>query len=194
MISTPLFDKRSSNVHGSETLRMKLEAVEINDARSVPVPETNRKDSIEFYRGTEIGWPVITIVACILAFNQAMSVVTQEPSAMLFAIDSVLLLITIPFFALTIRVSARTIEWSLLFGLFPQCLRIESIQAVRTIPLSLINGYGVRGFGSKKLWRVSGSNAVWIELTDESIVALGVTSPLPLSAAIEHAMNDGKMV
>jgi hypothetical protein len=150
------------------------------------------KDSIEFYRRTEIGWPVIVIVACILVFNQATSVVTQEPNAMLYTIDSLLLLITIPFFALTIRVSAKTIDWFLLFGLFPQSLQVTCIQAVRVIPLSPINGYGVRGFGAKKLWRVSGSKAVWIELTDESIVALGVSNPSPLTGAIEHAMNVGK--
>ncbi len=156
--------------------------------------ETRQKAVAELYAGTELGWPVMVVVACLLAFNQAMSVITQEPKAMLYTIDSLIFVISLPFYALTIRVSPATIKWHLLFGLFPKTLPVASIQAIRTVPVSPIDGYGVRGDGGKKFWRVSGSNAVVIELVDDGIVAFGVADPQPLVTALERARNLEKKI
>jgi len=141
------------------------------------------------YAGTEFGWPVLVVVACLLAFIQAMSGITQEPNAMLYTIDSLILLVTLPFYALTIQVSPGTVHWCLLFGLFPQTLQVASIQAIQIIALSPMDGYGVRGDGAKKLWRVSGSKSVVMELADASFVAFGTTNPLSLVNAIERARS-----
>ena len=150
---------------------------------------SNPNASAELYRRTEFGWPVLVIVLCLLAFMQAVSVVTHEPQGMLHTIDSVLLLVTLPFYAMTIRVSPATINWSLLFGLFPQRLLVASIQTVQEISLSPIDGYGVRGDGGRKLWRVSGSKAIIMKLADECVVGLGTTNPAALMTAIERARS-----
>ena len=144
------------------------------------------------YKRTEIGWPIFLMVIVVVLFNQFMAKVTDEPYGVLHfieAVEAVIVLIVVPFFIMTVQVDKNTLSWSLCFGLFPQFVPMESIESMGIVDLSPLNGYGIRGDGANKLWRISGSRAVSLKLADGRTVAIGVSDADQLANAISSAIG-----
>jgi hypothetical protein len=144
------------------------------------------------YKRTEFGWPILLIVVAVVLFNQFMAKVTDEPDGVLRfieVVEAVIILIVVPFFVMTVQVDGTMLSWSLCFGLFPQSVPIASIESVGIVDLSPLNGYGIRGLGSNKLWRISGSRAVSLQLADGRTVAIGVSDADQLANAISSAIG-----
>jgi len=144
------------------------------------------------YKRTEIGWPILLIVIVVVLFNQFMAKVTDEPDGVLHfieVVEAVIILIVVPFFIMTVQVDKNILSWSLCFGLFPQSVPIDSIESIRIVDLSPLNGYGIRGDGASKLWRISGSRAVSLQLADGRTVAIGVSDADQLASAINSAIG-----
>jgi hypothetical protein len=144
------------------------------------------------YKRTEIGWPIIGIIIVVVAFNLFVALVTEEPPSIVLVtefVEAAIIIVLIPFFAMTVRVSKTTLDWWLCFGLFPQSVHLDSIVSIRIVALQLINGYGIRSSGANRLWRVSGSSALSLQLADESTIALGVSNPALLAESIRSAIG-----
>lgn len=61
---------------------------------------------------------------------------------------------------------------------------IKSVEVVRYRPIRDFGGWGIRGWGKKKAWTVSGNQAVRLRLTDERELYIGSDVPHRLAERV----------
>ena len=139
------------------------------------------------YRATQTGTTSFCILVAVGVLIYFIGRLTPAPPWSLWLIFAVLLAVGFCTSSMTIEVAKQTVTWYGTLGIFRQSLDIVNIAAITVVQLPFISGYGLRLGGNSAMWRVSGSSAVRLLLTDGRTIFLGSAEPERLAAAIRSA-------
>jgi hypothetical protein len=141
------------------------------------------------YRHTQIGWVSIVILGSTTAFLYWLLQVTEAAAWLLWAEIALFAVLTVLFSTLTVEVTDRTITFFFGPGFWKKQIPIEDVYEVRTVRNSVLNGFGIRYYGSGWLYCVSGITAVQIRAHGWGEVRIGTDEPDALRKAIDEARS-----
>ena len=139
--------------------------------------------------------------AIILSIIPAMGVIiilglNQPPpktvNFMLVAVLSILVICTILFASLTIRITETELRWHFGPGLIHKKVALIDIQQVEITTTKFIHGWGIHLTPRGWLYNVSGFKAVAFKLKNGKQFVLGTDEPEKLHTAIQNIISSGK--
>lgn len=138
------------------------------------------------YRRTQIGYPLLAVLAGIAVFV-AGPLVGLTGSVVGFWVEVVLLALAgIAFGSLTVRVSDATLTWYFGPGLFRHDIPLHHIEAVRVVDTPLHLRWGIRAMDRGRSFHVAGARSVEVETTDGRVVRIGSPAPERLADALKR--------
>ena len=145
------------------------------------------------YRHTQIGWAMIVILGGGSAFlTWAATKSGGLASAVVLAVVVLLLVILVLFVSLTVTVDDERVELRMGQGLIRRRIPLSDVLSVDRMKLPWwAVGYGIRMSlnGKRQLWRVSGSDAVNLQLSGERLLLITSDEPDALAAVIRSAIE-----
>jgi len=145
------------------------------------------------YRHRQVGWVMILVLGAIAALLVRVAVAVGGPywPVQLF-IAALYLGLVVLFSSMTVVVGAEGIDLRLGPGSIRQRVPFDEIESVAPhhLPWWAI-GFGIRMSldGKRKLWRVSGSDTVNLQLSGGRRLLIGTDEPEALSRVIQFALN-----
>jgi hypothetical protein len=145
------------------------------------------------YRHTQIGWTMIVTLGGGSAFL-AWAAAKRGGFApvVVLAVAALLLVLLVLFVSLTVTVDDERVELRMGPGPIRRCIPVSEVLSVDrlTLPWWAV-GYGIRMSlnGKRQLWRVSGSNAVNLELSGDRRLLITSDEPDALTAVISAAIE-----
>ena len=139
--------------------------------------------------------------AIILSILPAIAIIillgfTQPPpkpvNFMLIAVLIILVVCTILFASLTIRVTESELRWHFGPGLIRKKVALADIQQTEITATKFIYGWGIHLTPQGWLYNVSGFKAVAFKLKNGKQFMLGTDEPEKLHTAIQNILNSGK--
>jgi len=144
----------------------------------------------QLYRATQLGTTSTLIVMAVAVGVYFIMRLAVAPPWIFWLTLAVLIAVGLSTSSMTVVVTNRAVDWNGTLGLFHQSVDVAKITAVSIVRLPFISGYGLRIGRSSALWRVSGSTAVRLTLTDGRTIFLGSAEPERLVAAINTAQQN----
>jgi hypothetical protein len=145
------------------------------------------------YRHTQIGWAMIVILGGGVAFLTWAAVkMGGSASMVVLSVTALLLVVLVLFASLTVTVDDEQVELRMGPGPIRRRIPLTDILSVDRMKLPWwAVGYGIRMSlnGKRQLWRVSGSNAVNLELSGERLLLITSDEPDALAAVIRAAID-----
>lgn len=106
------------------------------------------------------------------------------------AITSILILVGLLFYGLTIRITSRTIFVSFGIGLIRKKIPLERITSVVTVKSPWYYGWGIRMIPNGILYNISGTGGVELKFNDtKNIVRIGSKDSSRLKMEIERRLS-----
>jgi hypothetical protein len=141
--------------------------------------------------GTAIILSIIPAIGVILILG-----LTQPPPSpvnfMLIAVLTILVVCTILFASLTIRITETELRWHFGPGLIRKNVALVEIQKTEITATKFIYGWGIHLTPNGWLYNVSGFKAVAFKLKNGKQFILGTDEPEKLHTAIQNILNSGK--
>jgi hypothetical protein len=138
--------------------------------------------------GTAIILSIIPAIGVILILG-----LTQPPSSpvnyMLIAVLAILVVSTILFASLTIRITDSELRWHFGPGLIRKKVAIADIQHAEITTTKFIHGWGIHLTPQGWLYNVSGFKAVAFKLKNGKQFVLGTDEPEKLHIAIQNILS-----
>lgn len=145
------------------------------------------------YRHTQIGWTMIVILGGGSAFLAWAAARTGGPaSGAVLGVVVLLLVILVLFVSLTVTVDDERVELRMGPGPIRRRISLSDVVSVDRMRLPWwAVGYGIRMSlnGKRQLWRVSGSEAVNLQLSGERLLLITSDEPDALAAVIRAAIE-----
>ncbi len=145
------------------------------------------------YRHTQIGWAMIVLLGGILVFMGWFTFTSGGFASIVGeAVAGLLLICLVLFISQTVTVDDERIQLRMGPGLIRRTVPLEEVQAVDRIRLPWwAVGYGIRMSlgGTRQLWRVSGSEAVDLQLSGARRLLITTDEPDALAAVIRSAVD-----
>jgi hypothetical protein len=139
-------------------------------------------NSVKPYEHTQMGWVILvaSLLPVLALLPLAMSGV---PPTVVLAILGLMLVIATLFASLTVGVDARAITLKFGIGVFRRRIDLAEVRAFGEVDNPWYWGWGIRWYPGGKLYNVSGSTAVELELRNKRRVRVGTDEPQALCAA-----------
>ena len=145
------------------------------------------------YRHTQIGWAMIVILGGGVVFlTWAGAKSGGFASSGVLAVAVLLLVILILFVSLTVLVDDERVELRMGPGLIRRRISLSDVLSVARLKLPWwAVAYGIRMSlnGKQQLWRVSGSNAVDLQLSGGRRLLITSDEPDALAAVVQAAIE-----
>lgn len=146
----------------------------------------------EHYHHTQPGtfMLVALLPAALLTGVSGVFVMLRSGALALFAIGALLAGIAWLFSSLTVDVSGTEIRWYFGPGLWNYRIALADIEKVRIVRNTWLNGFGIRMGPGRRLYNVSGFDAVELVLKTGEIRRIGTDDPRGLADALNSAGSD----
>jgi hypothetical protein len=145
------------------------------------------------YRHTQIGWAMIVLLGGVVVFIGWAAVGSGGfASTVGEVVVGLLLVCLLLFISQTVIVDDEQIQLRMGPGLIRRSVPLEEVRAVDRLRLPWwAVGYGIRMSlnGKRQLWRVSGSQAVDLQLSGERRLLITTDEPDALAAVIRSAVD-----
>jgi hypothetical protein len=145
------------------------------------------------YRHTQIGWAMIAILGGIIAFGGWVLHLSGGAASTVGTIVVGLLVVCLVLFvSQTVIVDAERLQLRMGPGLIRRTVPLQDILAVARLRLPWwAVTYGIRMSlsGKRQLWRVSGAEAVDLQLSGERRLLITTDEPDVLAAVIRSALD-----
>ena len=118
-----------------------------------------------------------------------LSVWISQPEEKVWIVLIILVVVTVFFSSLTIKVGEGQIKWYFGPGFWRKSLKLDDIKSASIIRTKWYYGLGIRLISTGWLYNVSGLTAVELKLKDRTTVTLGTNDASMLLNAIEEASD-----
>jgi hypothetical protein len=146
----------------------------------------------EHYRHTQIGWTLIVIVVGVGLLELtivALSTVSTLALTLAGALAAVFAVLLVMFASLTVAVDGDALHLWFGVGLLRRVVPLGDVVAARAVRVPWYTGWGVRAVPRGWLYRVSGRDAVELELDNGRVVRVGSDEPAALLAALIQVLG-----
>lgn len=160
------------------------------------MPDADATPDREGYEHTQTGWiALLGLAALPLAWLDPAptTVPLLSEAAVRVVAAGVILMVTVVFSRLTVRVGAGRLTWHFGLGLLGGSVRLSEIRRAEVVENPMWYGWGLRLTPAGRLYSVGGRRAVAIETVAGRRLRIGTDEPGRLLAALEDfPRNDGR--